>query len=1047
MKIFEFFLHHAKLNYTLSLFLLIAGIYSYQALPRELFPPLNVDEVFISGAYAGASAEILDKIAVSELEEEINAIPQITKIRSFIQPGAFYIIATLKEGSDKFDVLGKVKDAISLTRSNLPSDMDEPVATIPVHKIPLMQLSISSQTLEVDELLRHAREIKKIFAAIPHLSDVALYGDSDREIQVRFDSAKIEAYSLNPQEVLSALNGLSYIFPLGKIESTGGHFYLSTIHGKKDPQALGETLIKIGGKQLRLRDISTITIGYGKGSTLSSFNAKRSFSINISKDDEGDALALSKLIKSEATRLNEQIKDIEIEDFLDTSVYIKSRLNTVVANITLGFLLVSLCMLWLINPRIALVVALGIPFSFILGSIFFKLSGDTINIISLLGALIAIGILVDDAIIVSENIQRHIEEGIAPKEAALRGTKEVITPVLVAAATTICAFLPMLLMSGEIGEFMRLIPTAVAVLLLASLVESFFFLPLHCAHVLSRDQKTRDWSKINALYHRSLHFLFDHRRLFLGIALVLIPLAIIFSFIYSKYQLITQFDGTEVYVSGRLSGNHTIEETYGLVNKLEVEILRHKGEFFIRSTSAISGIKIDKTGESEAASNLFHIFLELEDAIEDNFVERYITPILSFSWGENARKIRTLKSYEIEKQLQARLEDFKNTHPFEELKVSSPSMGITKHDVEVTLMGKNEEVATALNRLQSLMEGIKGVKGVYQQSQQGIAQIKLSINPYGESLGLNEGNLGAILGDYFLSSKRGKSLDDDGVIYLRAEELHKDELQTLQSLRLVISGKYVRLDEVVSFKTEQASEKINKIGGEREQSIYADVLPNELTSFELLEQINDELKRIEADGISVRLGGEQEKNDQFIEDMIVASALALSLIFLTLLLMFDSFLISFAILSVIPLSFLGVLLGHFILGLNLSMSSFVGILGLAGVVINDGIVMIDFIRKANSKEEFFAQATKRLRPILLTSITTFIGLATLIFFPSGQATTLQPLAVSLGFGLAWGTVLNLYYLPLLFVLLHSLKRPDFRALGAFIHTRLNKNHYKRNHHG
>ena len=181
--------------------------------------------------------------------------------------------------------------------------------------------------------------------------------------------------------------------------------------------------------------------------------------------------------------------------------------------------------------------------------------------------------------------------------------------------------------------------------------------------------------------------------------------------------------------------------------------------------------------------------------------------------------------------------------------------------------------------------------------------------------------------------------------------------------------------------------------------------------------------------------------------MIVASALALSLIFLTLLLMFDSFLISFAILSVIPLSFLGVLLGHFILGLNLSMSSFVGILGLAGVVINDGIVMIDFIRKANSKEEFFAQATKRLRPILLTSITTFIGLATLIFFPSGQATTLQPLAVSLGFGLAWGTVLNLYYLPLLFVLLHSLKRPDFRALWAFIHTRLNKNHYKRNHHG
>ncbi|MGP1579978.1 MAG: efflux RND transporter permease subunit, partial [Wolinella sp.] len=607
-----------------------------------------------------------------------------------------------------------------------------------------------------------------------------------------------------------------------------------------------------------------------------------------------------------------------------------------------------------------------------------------------------------------------------------------------AAATTVCAFLPMLLMSGEIGQFMRLIPTAVSVLLLASLLESFFFLPLHCAHTLSKNQKTRDWSKINALYHRSLHFLFDHRRLFLGIALVLIPLAIIFSFIFSKYQLITQFDGTEVYVSGRLSGNYTVEETHELVNKLEAEILHHKAEFFVRSTSAIAGIRIDKTGESEAASNLFHIFVELEDAIEDNFVERYITPILSFSWGEDSHKIRTLKSYEIEKRLQTHLEGFKNAHPFEELKVSSPSMGITKHDVEITLMGKNDEVIAALNRLQSLMEGVKGVKGVYQQSQRGIAQIKLAINPYGESLGLNEGNLGTILGDYFLSSKRGKSIDSEGVIYLHAEESRKDELMTLQNLRIPIAGKYVRLDEVVDLKTEQASEKIKKIGGEREQSIYADVLPNELTSFELLGQVEGELERIKKEGITVRLGGEQEKNNQFIRDMIVASILALSLIFLTLLLMFDSFLISFAILSVIPLSFLGVLLGHFILGLNLSMSSFVGILGLAGVVINDGIVMIDFIRKADSKEEFFSQATKRLRPILLTSITTFIGLATLIFFPSGQATTLQPLAVSLGFGLAWGTVLNLYYLPLLFVLLHEFKRPDSRALIASIRARLNK---------
>lgn len=1039
MKIIEFFLRQSKLNYTLSLFFLLMGIYTYQTLPRELFPPVDSDKIIIQGAYAGASAENLDKIAVSEIEEEVRGLSAVYKVESTIRSGSFTIIATLKENGEKNRTLELIKDTIALTKPNLPSDMDEPTATVLENKIPLMQVSIASETLPLETLLKQAKEVKKELSAIPHLSDVRLYGDSEREIQIRLDSAKVRAYKLDPRELSSAIARLSYIFPLGKIESREGHFYLSTVYGKRDADSLRDTILKFGKERVRLGDVASIEYGYGESSTLSSFNGQRAFSVNIAKDEKGDAIALSKLLHQRLSELEKRYPDLSIRPFSDTSVYIKSRLNTVIANITLGFILVSLSMYWLINKRISFVVALGIPFSFLIGAIFFYLSGNTLNIISLLGVLIALGILVDDAIIVSENIQRHIEEGASPYEAALQGTKEVIKPVLVAAATTVFAFLPMLLMGGEVGKLIKMIPLAITILLLASLLESFLFLPLHSAHLLSGREKTRDWSRFNALYQRSLGFFFKRRTLSLALFVILVPTLTILGFSHSKYQLFPRFDGSEVYITGRLDANHTLEETQALVKSLERELLAKKEEFFIQSTSAVSGFMMDATGESEIAPHLFMIFAELEEPIEDNFIERYIAPWLSFDW-DNSHKKRTKKSFEIEELLQAYVEEFKLKHRVEELRVSAPRAGLVKHDVEISLLGADEKLPAAIEELMNALAGIKGIKNFHHDMKKGISEIKLALNPYGESLGLSEGYLSAILSDYFLSAKRGKSLDSEGVVHIRLEDSHKDSLTTLRHFPIPLpSGvERVALQEVVDFHIQIVPEKIIKKGGERQRSVYADVLPDELTSLELLAKLQPTLQKIRQSGITLKLGGEKEKNERFIQDMILASILALFLIFLTLLLMFDSLLLSLTILSVIPLSFLGVLVGHFLLGLNLTMPSIVGILGLAGVVINDGIVMVDFLRQAKNDEEFFRRATQRLRPILLTSITTFIGLATLIFFPSGQAKTLQPLATSLGFGLAWGTILNLYYLPLLFAFLQRFERPKMGNLLARLTSRLNK---------
>ncbi|WP_181566341.1 efflux RND transporter permease subunit [Helicobacter monodelphidis] len=1026
-NLIKFFLHNYRLNYTLTFFLMLAGFYAYSALPREMFPPFASDKIMISGAYPGASADNLDKMAVSDIEDQLRSIPAITKIESTIQSGFFSMIVELANGSDKSDTLNRIKDAIALSRPNLPSDMDEPIAQNVDIQMPLILVAISSQVrngeaiLNKDQLLSEAKEVRKRLAAIPNLSNVQLLGEAEKEIQIRIDSSKLKAYGLNAQEVASFIANLSYIFPLGTIETREAQYYLSTTYGKKDPQELLNTLVSVGGKRILMREFAEVYYGYGESSTHSSFNGFPSFTINISKDEKGNAIALSKRVKEEVERLKTAFPYLTFSISLDSSIPVSNRLSTVISNITLGFLLVGGCMWLLINKRIAFVVSLGIPFAFLLGALIFYILGYSLNLISLLGALIAVGILVDDAIIVSENIQRHIEQGKSPMQAAFDGTKEVILPVVVAAVTTICAFLPMFFIRGDVGTFAKLIPAAIVILIIASLLESFFFLPLHAAHTLSKAEKQRRWGRVLKMYYASLKWIFAWRKLAVTLFLVVVPILTIGCFIYAfmKYQLFTTFDGNEIHINGQLPSSYTLEETIKAVNGLEKEILSHKEQYFIRSTSAFSGFR-QKGMESEQASNVFMVKVELEDAMEDNFLERYITPILAFDWFEERNEgRRVVKSFIIAKELNEKIQAYISDKDFVEFSVQSVQTGITDADIEISLIGSNEKVASALKRLKAEAEGLSGIRDVQDDLKDGITELKISINNYGESLGLNEGKLSAALSDSFLFAKRGKSLDSDGIVQIRIEDTYKDDLNTLKYFVVNTGEKQVLLKDVATITEQQTIERIKKQEGDRTRTLSINVNAEETNANSILSLLNPTLEEFKQQGIAVRLGGEYEQNVILFQDMIIASAVALSLIFITLLLMFNSLAISFAVLSVIPLSLLGAVLGHLIMGVNLSMTSLLGLLGLCGVVVNDGIVMLDFLRKAKNVQEFFANATKRLRPIMLTSITTFIGLATLIFFPSGQAVILQPLAICLGFGLAWGTVLNLYYLPLIYALIHQ----------------------------
>ncbi|MBN2816844.1 MAG: efflux RND transporter permease subunit [Campylobacterales bacterium] len=1023
IKLIHYFINNARLNYAMLFFLLYMGINAYINIPKELFPTTELDKINIKGAYVGASADNMDKMAVRELEDAISNISGIDKSETTIAPGYFSMLLTLNESANKISVLNNVKDAISLSKQYLPSDMNEPTAVILDRSRALIKLSVSSKVLTRGELTEVAKEIKNKISKIKNIAEVSIRGDSNQELSIKINSEAIVAYGLNPGSVVSAISNLSYIFPIGDIEERGNFAYVSTVNGKTDVKDWQESILHVDGKYIRLGDIAAVSISYPQTDTLSSFNNNTTLTLVILKGEEGSSMELSKELRAYAKKLEPKYKDVIFDFYQDSSKPIEDRLNTVISNLMFGLLLVFFSLYVLINLRIAFIVVLGIPFSFIIGLLFIYYMGYSINIVSLLGALIVIGIVVDDAIVVSENIQRHIDNGMEVKEASILGVQEMILPVTLATLTTAAAFLPMFLMQGEIALFLILVPIVVVMILLGSLIESFFFLPLHAREFLTKSHNLVDWVPLQNVYERILTFHIEYKKLFLITFLILIPILTVITAKSMKFQFFPNFDGNNLYISGKLDINTPIEETFTITKEIEAELMKHAEEFSLKSSSSTSGYRRSLSGETEFNNNVFYITLELYDRKETNFINEYLNPLLNFSFDfNNPEKIREKQTFELSPRAQEIVETFRKKYEFVELGVMEDKPGLIRSDIQVNLSGNEDALLEeSIKKLENALANIEGIANFSDNIKYGKYEYKIKINSYGERLGLSEASISKLLSDYFLERRQSTTFNKYGIMEIKTEDEAKDKTGTLMNFNLSLGdGRYVKLTDVADIVTIRDYEKIDKLNGNRVKTVYANVDKRAITAEEVLEILEPTLSEISAKGVAVDLLGEKEKNKQLQSDMKKSLLLAVFLIFLTLLLIFSKIKYVLMVMSVIPLSVLGALLGHKLLGMPLTMPSIIGILGLAGVVINDGIIMLDFLHGTHKAEEFFTRAKQRLRPILITSITTFLGLFTLIFYATGQAVILQPIAISIGFGLVWGTLLNLIFLPTLYALVNGI---------------------------
>lgn len=1029
-RLIEFAVDKNILNHIFFLFLIVLAVLSYTRIPKEIFPPSNLDAISVNGAYAGTSPEVLDKIAVKEIEDELNNLGDIDRIESAIKNGSFSIIIYLQENANPNEILDEVKDVVASKQQDFPSDMDEPVAKIMTTTYPLVSVAIASQSASKQARLELAQALKSELSYIKDLSDIIIRGDADKELVFRIDERKLSAFGLSPRSVSNALGGLSEIFPVGVIKEKGSHLFISTYSGEKSAAKFDDIILNLADKRIRLGDVATASFEFADAVELSRFNGKPNLSISINKAETGNAIHLVSQIKSILKEYSSEYKDYTFQTYSDTSVWIRNRLNTVISNILFGLILVSLAVWVFISGRIAAVVGIGIPMSFMIGLISAELLGYSLNMLSLLGALIALGMLVDEAIVVAENIYRHLEQGDSPREAAINGATEMFPAVLTATATTIFAFLPLLIISGEMGVFMRILPIMISILLLSSLFEAFFFLPLHAKDILKVKNKEKRnesfWRILKKIYKKSLGFLLHHKKVTLLLFFLFTTISVVLLFKASKFQLFPDFDTTEIHVSGQININNDIYDTQKLVNEVETILLENLSENEVSSIASITGFKLDEKYRPHVAENNFHIFINLYERAPENFFNTYINPYLSPEYDDSdMRRERSAKA--ILEDINTYLKDIRNHPQFEEFKAQVPGAGVVESDVEIAFSGEDLNlVSEGVLKIAKELEGVDGVYNIDHDMRKGKKELKLRVNNYGYSLGFDEKSISAILKPYFFKAQVAKMFYNDELITIRTQEQDKDRFESLKNFYITVPStrQKVRLVEVVDFSYEQGYANIYKDNGIRVSSVYASTNKEKITSAELFETLDPFLDTYKNKGLSVTIKGEAKENAKIQKEMTNAAIIAVFLIFITLVWMFDSIVLPFLLLSSIPLSLFGVLGGHELMGINLTMPGLLGIVGLSGVVVNDGIIMMDFLKRAKSFEDVVDLAAMRLRPILLTSITTILGLSTLIFFAAGQAVILQPMAISLGFGLAWATLLNLVYVPVLYSLVRRKQLND-----------------------
>jgi len=1012
---------------------------------QEVFPEFSADVITVTVPYLGAAPEEVEQAVCARIEERIQDLEGIKELRSTASEGRGRVVAEVEPGYDLQELLDNIKTRVDAI-DTFPVETEKPIIQEVIVRRQVITVAVHGPA-EVLTLRHLAERVRDDLAALPAISQVELAAARPYEISIEISEDDLRRWGLTFDQVATAVRRSSLDLPGGSLRTEGGEILLRTVGQAYRGDAFEQIVLltRPDGTRLLLGDVATVVDGFAETDQSARFDGEPAVLVDIYRVGDQSALEIADAVKSYVAEALPRIPaGIQLTTWRDDTEVLRSRLDLLLKNGAYGLILVLLVLTLFLRLRLAFWVSLGIPISF-LGALWLMPSMDvSINLISLFAFLVVLGIVVDDAIVVGENIHRHFQDGKEPMRAAIDGVREVAVPVTFSILTTVAAFAPLLMVQGNTGKIMKVIPTVVIATLFFSLVESLFVLPSHLGHskMSGRGDGGREgervgwWRRfqrgfaaglervIEGGYRPSLAFAARWRYACLaaGLVVLLLSLGMVlggrlqFTF-FPKVEadnvaaMLTMPQGTPAAVTAQ-----AVEriEAQALALKDQLEREGHVGTFrhVLTSVGEQPFAASQQRGGFAAAfgpnaAHLGEVAVELSSAE----VRGITSPEITDRWRRMVGGIPDAT----------------------ELTFTS-SLFNTGEPVNIQLAGSNlGDLESAAARIKEALRQYPGVKDIADSFDAGKKEIKLAVTAEAQALGLTLSDLGRQVrqGFYGEEAQRIQRGRDEIRVMVRYPEHQRASLGDLETMRVrTPDGGEVPFSVVGEARLGRGFAAIQRSDRSRTLNITADVDAQEGNANEILADVEARvLPEILADypGLRYSLEGEQQEQRETLGGLKQGFLFAMLLIYGLLAVPFRSYFQPLIVMSVIPFGLIGAIWGHIVLGQDLTVLSMFGIVALTGVVVNDSLVMVDFINRAYRGgmpliEAVMESGARRFRPILLTSLTTFVGLSPLLLEKSLQAQFLIPMAISLAFGVLFATFITLILVPLIYIVLEDVKR-------------------------
>ncbi|GGE82379.1 MULTISPECIES: efflux RND transporter permease subunit [Pseudoalteromonas] len=1011
--------NHVAAN-LLLISILLAGLFSVSTqIPLEVFPSFEADRISVSVTLRGSTPEDVEKGVAIRIEEAVQDLEGIKRITSRSSEGSASVSIEVDTGYDPRELLADIKSRVDAINT-FPVDAEKPVVALAQRTREVIAVTVSSEYGE-KETLEYAEHVRDDLLRLPEITQVELSGVRDYEIAIEVSQDTLRQYDLRLSDISSAISNSSTDVSAGNLKTEGGDVLIRSKGQAYRKDEFAQVVVKYqaDGTIIRLGDIARITDDFEETPVRTRFNGKQAAFIDVYRIGPQSAIEVADAVKNYITEHQSQLPEgFELSFWDDDSEIVKSRIATLTTNAIQGGILVLALLTLFLRPAIAFWVFIGIPVSFMGAFLAMPIFGITLNVMSLFGFILVLGIVVDDAIVTGENVYTHLKTAENGEQAAIRGTQEVATPVTFGVLTTVAAFLPLAFIEGNRGALFAQIPVVVIPVLLFSLIESKFVLPAHLKYLKLRSEKANP-SKLQQFQQRFAdgfeHAIMKYYQPLLNVALK------------NKLATVSLFVGIFFIILTLITSGWT---KFIFFPRIPSETVRAELTFPAGTPFEVTNkYIIDMSDKAK----------ELQDKYRDEDGQSVILNILATTGGRGGSSNTGSVRFEItpaekresdigSRELASEWRDLIGIIPGAESVTFRAEFGRSSDPIDVQLSGSSIDTLEAVaEKVKERLATYPTVYEIADSMSDGKDELQIELTEQGLALGLNRVDVSQQVRNSFFGAQvqriqRGR--DDVRVMVRLPIEERRSVADLTDILIKTPTGGTVPLSHVATLVPGQSPSSIYRIDRYRTLNVTADVEKSNTNMTVLqadLKTYLDELM-VQYPGVDYSLEGEAKEQRESFGSLAWGLVFVFFIIYALLAIPFKSYMQPLIVMSVIPFGMIGAVMGHWVMGMELTIMSLLGMLALIGVVVNDSLVLVDFINKKREEGGDLLETVKlagaaRFRPVMLTSLTTFIGLMPLLFEKATQAQFLIPMAVSLGFGIIFATLITLLLVPVNYLLM------------------------------